>query len=316
MNQLSFLSMAQYRKTLRCEKFLNQMNQVVPWRKLCGLIEPYHQQPPTGRRCIDIERKVRILCLQQWYNLSDPGVEDAIYDRNSFQKFLSIDILTETVPDETTICKFRSLLNEHGLFEQIFSTINEHLAEKGLLMKEGTVVDATIITAPSSTKNKSGKRDPEMSSTMKNGKWHFGMKAHIGVDSKFGLVHNLDATTAKTHDTHQFEELLHGEEQAILGDKGYFSVSRKRSLRKKGIFCGIADKASRHTSLSSSQLKRNRKLSAARAIVEHPFQVIKCQWNYRKTRYRGISKNKSQLQLLFGLYNLFRVRKKLLLHPV
>ena len=316
MNQRSFLSIVQYRKTLRCEKFLNQMDQVVPWKKLCDLIKPYHQQPPTGRRCIAIERKLRILCLQQWYNLSDPGVEDAIYDRNSFQKFLSIDILTEPVPDETTICKFRSLLNGHGLFEQIFSTINEHLTEKGLLMKEGTVVDATIITAPSSTKNKSGKRDPEMSSTVKNGKWHFGMKAHVGVDSKFGLVHSLDATTAKTHDTRQFEELLHGEEQAVLGDKGYFSSSRKRSLREKGIFCGIVDKASRHTSLSSSQKKRNRKLSAARAIVEHPFQVIKCQWNYRKTRYRGISKNKSQLQLLFGLYNLFRVRKKLLLHPV
>ena len=141
------------------------------------------------------------------------------------------------------------------------------------------------------------------------------MKAHVGVDSKSGLVHSLDATTAKTHDTHQFEDLLHGGEQAVLGDKGYFSSSRKRDLRKKGVFCGISDKASRHTSLSSSQKKRNRKLSAARAIVEHPFQVIKCQWHYRKTRYRGVAKNKSQLHLLFGLYNLFRVRRKLLLTP-
>ena len=316
MSQLSLLSIAQYRKTLRCEKFLNQMDQVVPWKKLCAIIKPFHKRPKTGRKPIEIERKLRILCLQQWYNLSDPGVEDAIYDRNSFQKFLSIDILTESVPDETTVCKFRNLLQEHRLFEKILSTINEHLEQKGLLMKEGTAVDATLIAAPSSTKNQSGKRDPEMSSTQKNGKWHFGMKAHIGVDPKTGLVHSLSATTAKVHDTHQFDELLHGEEKAVLGDKGYFKASRKKELRTQGIFCGILDKASRNTPLSSSQIKRNNKLSKARAIVEHPFQVIKCQWNYRKTRYRGIAKNAGQLNLLFGLYNLFRVRKKLLFDPV
>jgi len=316
MSQLSFLSITQYRKTLRCEKFLNQMDQVVPWKKLCKIIKPYHQDPPTGRKPIAIERKLRILCLQQWYCLSDPGVEDAIYDRNSFQKFLSIDILTESVPDETTICNFRNLLQRHGLFEEIFSTINRHLEKKGLLMKEGTAVDATLIAAPSSTKNQSGKRDPEMSSTQKSGKWHFGMKAHVGVDPKSGLVHSLTTTTAKIHDTQQLEKLLHGEEKAILGDKGYSCSARKKELRKKGIFCGILDKGSRHTSLSTSQVKRNRKLTAARAVVEHPFQVIKCQWNYRKTRYRGLAKNTGQLHLLFGLYNLFRVRKKLLLTPV
>ena len=315
MSQLSFISIAQYRKTLRCEKFLNQMDQVVPWIKLCAIIEPYHKQPKTGRRRIGIERKLRILCLQQWYNLSDPGVEDAIYDRNSFQKFLSIDILTESVPDETTVCNFRNLLHKHGLFKKILTTINEHLEQKGLLMKEGTAVDATLIAAPSSTKNTSGKRDPEMSSTQKNGKWHFGMKAHVGVDPKSGLVHSLSTSTAKVHDTRHFEGLLHGEEKAILGDKGYYNSSRKRDLRAQGIFCGILDEASRNSSLSSSQKKRNRKLSSARAVVEHPFQVIKCQWNYRKTRYRGLAKNTGQLQLLFGLYNLFRVRTKLLLNP-
>ena len=316
MSQLSLLSIAQYRKTLRCEKFLNQMDQVVPWKQLCAIIKPYHKQPKTGRKRIELERKLRILCLQQWYNLSDPGVEDAIYDRNSFQKFLSIDILTESVPDETTVCNFRNLLLEHNLFKKILSTINEHLEKKGLLMKEGTAVDATLIAAPSSTKNQSRKRDPEMSSTQKNGKWHFGMKAHVGVDPKSGLVHSLSTSTAKIHDTHQFEGLLHGEEKAILGDKGYYNSSRKRDLRAQGIFCGILDKASRNTSLSSSQKKRNHKLSSARAIVEHPFQVIKCQWNYRKTRYRGLAKNTGQLQLLFGLYNLFRVRTKLLLSPI
>lgn len=305
MSQLSLLSIAQYRKTLCCEKFLNQMDQVVPWKKLCSIIKPYHPQPKTGRKRIEIERKLRILCLQQWYNLSDPGVEDAIYDRNSFQKFLSIDILTESVPDETTICNFRNLLQEHGLFKKILTLINKHLEQKGLLMKEGTVVDATLIAAPSSTKNQSGKRDPEMSSTQKNGKWHFGMKAHVGVDPKSGLVHSLTTTTAKVHDTHKFDDLLHGEEKAVLGDKGYFNSSRKQSLRQRGVFCGILDKASRNTQLSPSQKKRNRKLSRARAVVEHPFQVIKCQWNYRKTRYRGLEKNTGQLNFLFSLYNCF-----------
>jgi IS5 family transposase len=291
------------------------MDQVVPWEKLCTIIEPYHKEPQTGRKPIAIERKLRILCLQQWYNLSDPGVEDAIYDRNSFQKFLSIDILTESVPDETTVCNFRNLLHQHGLFEEIFSAINKHLEKQGLLMKEGTAVDATLISAPSSTKNQSGKRDPEMSSTQKNGEWHFGMKAHVGVDPRSGLVHSLSGTTAKVHDTKQFDELLHGDEKIIFGDKGYSSKARKKALRKKGIFCGILDKGCRHSSISRSQIKRNRKLSVARAIVEHPFQVIKCQWNYRKTRYRGIAKNTGQLHLLFGLYNLFRVRKKLLFNP-
>jgi IS5 family transposase len=220
------------------------MDQVVPWKKLCKIIKPYHQEPPTGRKPIAIERKLRIICLQQWYNLSDPGVEDAIYDRNSFQKFLSIDILTESVPDETTICNFRNLLQRHGLFEKILSTINEHLEQKGLLMKEGTAVDATLISAPSSTKNQSGKRDPEMSSTQKNGKWHFGMKAHVGVDPKSGLVHSLSATTAKIHDTHQFADLLHGEEKAILGDKGYlrrYLVTRVISAPHVKKICAIRE---------------------------------------------------------------------------
>lgn len=312
MSQLSFLAIAQYKRTLRCEVFLNQMSQVVPWKRLCNIIKPFHRVPKTGRRPISIERKLRIICLQQWYNLSDPGVEEAVYDRNSFQKFLSIDILTESVPDETTICKFRKLLHENDLFAKVFVAINEHLEEKGLLMKEGTVVDATLITAPVSTKNSSGKRDPEMSSTRKNGKWHFGMKAHIGVDQKTGLVHSLETSTAKTHDTRAFDELLHGKEEAIFGDKGYFNSKRKHEIRRQGIFCGILDKASGKIPLSSSQKKRNRKLSSVRAVVEHPFQVIKCQWHYRKTKYRGLDKNASQLHLLFGLYNLFRIRKKLL----
>lgn len=277
MSQLSLLSIAQYRKTLRCDRFLYQMDQVVPWKKLCDIIKPYHQQPKTGRKPIAIERKLRIICLQQLYNLSAPGFEDAIYNKNSFQKFLSIDIQTESVPDETTICNFRNLLQQHGHFEKILSAINEHLQQKSLLMKEGTAVDTTLTSAPSSTKNQSGKRDPEMSSTQKNGKWYFGMKAHVSVDPKSGSVHSLSTTSAKVHDTRQFEGLLHGEEKLVLDGKGNFSSSRKKTLRDQGVFCGILDKDSRHTSLSKSQQKRSQKLSAARAVVEHPFQAIKCQ---------------------------------------
>ena len=312
MSQLSFLSIAQNKKQLRCEKFLNQMNQVIPWQKLSKLVKPYFPEAQTGRKRMGLETMLRILCLQQWFSLSDPGVEEAIYDRNSFQKFLKLDLLSSPVPDETTILKFRHCLEKHRLFEKIFNEINRHLEEKGLLMKAGTIVDATLIAAPSSTKNKTKKRDAEMSSTQKSGKWHFGMKAHIGVDSNSGIVHSLTATTAKDHDITQMDNLLHGQEKAIIADKGYFDTNRKKQCRKNSIFWGVLDKAKRGKQLSSSQNKKNRKLSSIRAKVEHPFQIIKCQWKYTKTRYRGINKNLSQLYLLFGLSNLFKTRKILL----
>ena len=311
MSQLSFLSIAQNNKKLKCEQFLEQMDKSVPWDKLIGLISPYFPKASTGRKRKDLETMLRILCLQQWFNLSDPGVEEAIYDRNSFQKFLKLDLLSTVVPDETTILKFRHQLEQHKLFEKIFNEINKDLVEKGLIMKTGTIVDSTLITAPSSTKNKDKKRDHEMSSTRKSGKWHFGMKAHIGVDSSSGIVHSVSATTAKDHDITQYKNLLHGEEKAVFADKGYAATDLKKQCRKSSIFYGILDKAKRGKSLSSSQNKRNRKLATVRAKVEHPFQIIKCQWKYQKVRYRGIQKNLSQLYLLFGLSNLFKVRKTL-----
>ena len=311
MSQLSFLSIAQNNKKLKCERFLDQMDKAVPWDKLTELIRPYYRKASTGRKRKDLETMLRILSLQQWFNLSDPGVEEAIYDRNSFQKFLKLDLLCSVVPDETTILKFRHHLEQHNLFKKIFNEINKDLEEKGLIMKTGTIVDATLITAPSSTKNRDKKRDPEMSSTRKSGKWHFGMKAHIGVDSSSGLVHSVSATTAKDHDITQFDNILHGEEKAIFADKGYAETNLKKQCRKSSIFYGILDKAKRGKRLSSSQNKRNRKLSSARAKVEYPFQIIKCQWKYQKVRYRGIQKNLSQLYLLFGLSNLFKVRKTL-----
>jgi len=234
-----------------------------------------------------------------------PGAVGRVGERPAFTRF-------DTVPDETTILNFRHLLEENDLQEVIFKTINQHLEDKGLLMKRGTLVDATIIVAPSSTKNKSGKRDPEMSSTRKGNQYYFGMKAHIGVDSDSSLVHSLTGTEAKRHDSTQREALLHGEETVIGGDKGYSDEGFKKSCRAEGDVYAICDKAKRNHPLSNGQKKRNRQLSGWRAKVEHPFQVIKCQWNYRKVRYKGLKKNTGQLYMLFGLYNLFRVRRKLM----
>lgn len=312
MSQLSFLSIAQAKKELKRDKFLNQMKTVIPWDKLCKVIKPFYTEQQLGRKRMPLERMLKILCLQNWYSLSDPGIEEEIYDRNSFQKFLELDLLIDPVPDETTILNFRHLLEEHDLFKKIFEEIKNHLVESGFLMKTGTIVDATLISAPSSTKNKSKKRDPEMSSTKKGNTWHFGMKAHIGVDERSGLVHSIRGTTAKVHDSEVFEELIHGDEFMVYGDKAYASKALEESMHSRGITWGVAYKASRHHKLSDFQEESNRLLSRIRCKVEHPFQVIKCQWKYTKTRYRGIKKNLDQIHLLFGLYNLFKVRKKLL----
>jgi len=319
VSQLSFLSIALNNKKLRCEKFLDEMSVVIPWQRLEDAIKPYYFNDVSnkgGRPPFDLELILKIHCLQQWFGLSDPGIEDAIYDRNSFQKFLNIDLMAGRVPDETTILNFRHLLEKYNLAKALFEEINSYLEEKNLLLKEGTVVDATLIAAPTSTKNKAKKRDPEMSSTKKNDQWYFGMKAHIGVQSKGKpLVHSLESSTAKDHDSTKTEELLHGDETDVFADKAYDDKAIKQFCRKNGIFYGITNKAKRNKKLSNKQKKRNKQFSSVRAKVEHPFQIIKCQWNYRKVRYRGLMKNTGQLNILFGLANLFMVRK-LLLNPV
>ena len=226
-------------------------------------------QKPTGRKKTDALLLLKIHFLQQWYALSDPGAEEAIYDRNSFQKFLHIDLLAQTVPDETTILNFRHFLEEHALQTRFFAIVRQILEDRHLLMKSGTIVDATIIAAPSSTKNEEKKRDPDMSSTNKNNTWHFGMKAHIGVDADSGLVHTVKTSTAKVHDKVKMKELFHGEERAKFGDKGYVGDEDKREARKAGIFWGVLDKGRINHPLSSSQKKRNKKMSSIRAIVEH-----------------------------------------------
>ena len=287
------------------------MKNVIPWDSFMEEVMKHEVQKPTGRKRTDALLLLKIHFLQQWYNLSDPGAEEAIYDRNSFQKFLGIDLLGHTVPDETTILNFRHFLEEHRLQTKFFAIVRNLLEAKHLLMKNGTVVDATIIQAPSSTKNEEKKRDPDMSSTKKGNEWYFGMKAHIGVDADSGFVHTVETSTAKVHDKAKMNELFHGEEKAKFGDKGYVGDEDKREARKTGIFWGVLDKGRINHPLSRSQKKRNKKMSSIRAIVEHPFQVLKCQWGFVKVRYRGLTKNSLQLQTLFMLINVFKARRKL-----
>ncbi len=308
----SFLSLALSKKKLRCEKFLDEMDRVIPWYRLINKTQKYYIENKIGRKRTDIKLLLKIYFLQQWYNLSDPAAEEAIYDRNSFQKYLNIDLLSDSVPDETTMLNFRHLLEENKLQEKFFKIMNKVLEKNNLIIKEGTILDATIITAPSSTKNKDGKRDEEMSSTKKGNDWYFGMKAHIGVDHRSGIVHTVRTTTAKIHDNAMKYDLLHGKEKSVFGDKGYYKEEDKKEMRRNGIFCGILDKAKINHPLSNKQKRRNNRLSSIRAKVEHPFQVIKCQWNYTKVRYKGLLKNTMQLYALFGLANLYMNRKKLM----
>lgn len=308
----SFLTIAQNKKTLKCEKFLEEMEQVIPWDNLLEEIKPYYPINGAGRNKTELLLLLKIYFLQQWYNLSDPGAEEAIYDRNSFQKFLDIDLISSNIPDETTILNFRHLLEQNKLPEKFLETVNRILEQKGYIMREGTIVDASIIKAPSSTKNQEKKRDPEMSSTKKGSNYYFGMKMHIGVDNQKGLVHTLKTTTAKNHDRDKFYNLLHGDEKIILGDKGYYNEKDKTYFRSQDIFFGILDKAKRNQKLSDKQKKRNKKLASIRAKVEIPFRVIKCQFNYTKTRYRGLFKNTMQLNTLFMLTNIYLIRKQLL----
>jgi len=310
--QASFLSIA-HTKNLRKEKFLTEMEQVIPWKEMIDAIRPHYYDNDTGRPSIDIKIMLKIYFLQQWFNLSDPAMEEEVYDRNSFQKFLDIDLLGDTVPDETTILNFRHILEEHNLQEKFLEIVNTFLEKKGYLMKRGTIVDATLIAAPSSTKNKERKRDPEMHQTKKGNQWYFGMKGHIGVDVDSGVVHSVEGTAANVHDRKKLHALLHGEEQAIFGDQGYASDEDKDACRKYGIvhWC-VNDRGKRNKPLSHGQRKKNRKRSSIRAKVEHPFRIIKDQWGHRKVRYRGIRKNTLQLHTLFALANLYMLRNLLL----
>lgn len=301
------------KKKIRSTKFLDEMDRVLPWQRLCKLIEPHYQSNTLGRTKKPLLLMLKMYCLQQWYNLSDPGVEDAVYDRLSFQRFLGIGEPGDSVPDETTILNFRHLLEEHKLPKKLFAEINRYLQEKGLLMQSGTIVDATLITASGSTKNAEKKRDPEMSSTKKGNQYYFGMKAHIGVCSKGKpLVHSVECTTASVHDSQKLEDLLQGDESAVYGDKAYADEQKKEQLEAKSIKWKVMKKSNRDKSLTKKEIQTNRRHSSVRSKVEFPFQIIKHLWGHRTVRYKGLYKNACQMYLLFGLANLFQVRQKLL----
>ena len=301
------------RKVLRVEKFLSEMERVIPWDALLDVIRPHYKTGVGGRPPHDLTLMLRIHFLQLWHNLSDPAMEEALYDRLSFQQFLGFDSFGGVIPDETAILRFRHILEEHGLSAQILAAVNDHLGERGLILKEGTIMDATLIEAPRSTKNTQHKRDPEMSSTRKNNQYYYGAKGHIGVQANGKpLIHSVSFTTAKDHDKTQMRELLHGDEVAIFGDSAYADQAEKRGSRALGIYYGIADRAARCHPLSSTQKKKNHKHSRIRCKVEHPFRVIKCQWNHTKLRYKGLRKNESLFTSLCALCNLYLCRKQLM----
>lgn len=302
------------KKVTRREQFLAEMEAVVPWTRLLALIAPHYPKagPKGGRPPMPLETMLRVYFLQNWYALSDPMAEETLYDSEAMRRFAGIELGDDRIPDETTILNFRHLLERHGLTEAIFADVNAHLADKGITLRSGTLVDATIIDAPSSTKNKAGTRDPEMSSTKKGNTWYFGMKAHVGVDAESGVTHTLETSTAKVHDSRIWDELLHGEETSVWADKGYVSAEREAAFTEGGKVWGVMRKAPKGGTLHPEDERINRIIAMVRAKVEHTFRILKRQFGYVKTRYRGLAKNRAQLFTLFALGNLFLVRRRLL----
>ncbi len=311
--QLSFATLDhQYKKKrTKREVFLAEMDQVVPWALLIALIEPYYPKAGNGRRPYALEVMLRIYFLQQWYQLSDPGAEEALYDIQSMRAFCGLELGRDAIPDETTILNFRHLLERHELTKALFEAVSRHLEDQGALLRGGTIMDATLIAASPSTKNKEGRRDPEMSQSKKGNQWYFGMKAHVGVDARSGLVHTAGVTTGKVHDAKVMDNLIREDDRAVFGDKGYVNEKKKRAARAGGIYWGVKDQRKPGRQLSSSQKKRNQRNGAIRAKVEHVFRVLKCQFGYRKVRYRGIAKNGAQVFTLLALANLFIARRQL-----
>lgn len=300
-------------KPTRREQFLNDMEQVVPWEALGALIEPiYPKNDGAGRPVIGLERMLRIYFLQQWFNLSDPAVEEALYDSRALRAFAGIDLGREGAPDETTVCKFRHLLEAHSLGEQVFALVGAHLAASGLTVSRGTIVDATIINAPASTKNKEKARDPEMHQTKKGNQWYFGMKAHVGVDSKTKLIHSVVATPAHVHDSRILPDLLHGAETRVWGDSAY--AGQREAIRRAAARARdfTHEKGARNHPLTDEQKSRNTTKSSVRAKGEHPFLIIKRIFGFTKTRYRGLLKNAHRLFVTCALANLYMVRRQLL----
>ena len=307
-------------KRTRKREFLDEMNLVIPWTELLALIAPHAPAGKTGRPPFPTEVMLRIHLLQQFFGHSDPAMEEALHDIPLYREFAHLDAGITRLPDESTILRFRHMLEEHQLGQQILAAVNAKLIDRGLMLKTGTVVDATLISAPSSTKNDKGERDPETHQTKKGNQWHFGMKAHIGVDADSGLVHTVTTTAANAHDITQAAALLHGQEEVVFADSGYRGVHKREEVQAQhpNVDWQIAMMPGQRKTMDKSKpvnaLKEQlEKLKAGiRAKVEHPFRVIKCQFGHRKVRYRGLAKNTSQLLVMFAMSNLWMVRKRIL----
>lgn len=297
-------------KVTRRESFLNEMEQIIPWQRLLDLIEPHYPKAGAGRRPMEMEMMFRIYLLQLWFDLSDPQAEDSLYDSESMRRFARVELGEDTVPDESTILRFRHLIEREELAEKIFHEINALLTQKRLMMRAGTIVDATIISAPSSTKNATEERDPEMRSTRKGRSWHFGMKLHVGTDTN-GLVHTVVGTDAARADIKELPNLLHGQERVIYGDQAYWKETDRVGYEEAGIRYRINRRGHYKKPLTEHQRKINQARSRKRAMGEHAFRVVKQLWGFSKTRYRGIAKNTSRAVIMFGLANLYLVRQKL-----
>ena len=313
MKQTTFESLAWSGKgkVTRRERFLAEMDAVIPWRELIKLIEPHYPKAGNGTQPMPLERMLRIHFMQHWFNLSDPGMEDTLYDSESMRRFAGIELAEDAVPDESTILRFRRLLELHQLSQRIFAQIRTLLEDKRLLLKSGTIVDATIIEAPTSTKNVEGKRDPEMHQARKGKDWHFGMKAHIGTDRR-GIVHSLSTTAANTSDITQLPHLLHGQEKELFGDQAYWSEMHRQGAKTVGVRYRVNRRSNGREPLSAHQKRINRIRSSARARCEHAFHVVKRLWGFSKVRYRGLAKNTARLYTAFALANLYLLRRRLL----
>ena len=315
MRQQSFASddFEKYRKKTRKELFLEEMDRIIPWKALSKVIKPYYPKPKgAGRRPIGIQRMLRIHFLQHWFELSDPGAEEALYDSRAMRQFVGIDLGKEPVPDETTILNFRHLMERYNLGDEMFRLVNVYLAENGLKVNRGTIVDATIIDAPTSTKNKDKARDPDMHQTRKGNQWYFGMKTHIGVDNETKLIHSVAVTAANVHDSQLLGDLLHGDETHVWGDSAYAGQKKllyelapqaKDFTQKKG---------SRYRKLTEAEQSANRYKSKIRSRVEHVFGVMKRQFGFTKVRYRGLDKNAQCVLTKCALVNLVLAKKRLL----
>jgi IS5 family transposase len=313
MKQTTFASLAWQGKgkVTRRERFLAEMNAVIPWPRLLPLIEPHYPKAGNGTQPMPMERMLRIYFMQNWFNLSDPAAEDALYDSESMRRFAGIELAEDKIPDETTILRFRHLLEEHKLTEQVFAEVRSLLEEKRLLLKSGTIVDATIIAAPPSTKNAEHARDPEMHQTKKGKDWHFGMKAHVGTDKR-GTVHSLVTTAANAADISQLPQLLHGQETELLGDQAYWSEFHRQCAKEAGVRYRVNRRGNQSHPLTEWQKLINRARSKVRARGEHAFHVVKRLWGFSKVRYRGLAKNTARLFTAFALANLYLLRRRLL----